>query len=321
MRIQTAILPILVLAWVPYVTASAGDVLPEFRACVLKCIHTTCVYGPELPLHLRAMFWDCSQNCDYNCQRSITADRIAVDKPVLQFHGKWPFKRVFGIQELASVLFSMANFVPHYLMFKKRHELPDDDTRANLFLKKYCVLVTIVGMNAWVWSSVFHCRDFKLTERLDYFSAGLTVMTGFYFAVVRVFRLDRMGYGKIRRVFTLLCVAALLAHISYLSFIHFSYSYNMLANVVIGILQNTIWIWFSITQYLKTKESYNLWPLWNVLLLSAGMSLELLDFPPLWDAVDAHSLWHAATVGPSVWWYCWMQLDLTVLARSKKARD
>ena len=32
------------------------------------------------------------------------------------------------------------------------------------------VAYSLVNINAWLWSSVFHCRDTRLTERLDYFS-------------------------------------------------------------------------------------------------------------------------------------------------------
>lgn len=42
--------------------------------------------------------------------------------------------------------------------------------------------------------------------------------------------------------------------------------------------------------------------------LIAAMSLELLDFPPVWG-LDAHALWHAATVGPTVAWYWFLGED------------
>lgn len=34
-----------------------------------------------------------------------------------QYYGKWPFTRVLGVQEIASVIFSIANFIPHYMYF------------------------------------------------------------------------------------------------------------------------------------------------------------------------------------------------------------
>ncbi|KAK7204091.1 Per1-like protein [Myxozyma melibiosi] len=294
--------------------ASVGDRLPEFRDCVSRCVASVCETSPQLPLYLTVFAWTCPQNCDYECQRTITAERIAANKEVVQFHGKWPFKRFLGIQEPASVIFSMLNFVPHYRTYKyftSPLSPPIDDVHAGFYMKKYYVLVTIVGMNAWVWSSVFHCRDFKLTERLDYFSAGITVMTGFYFAVVRVFRLDRPAKKPLRRLLTIACVLSVLSHISYLSFVRFSYTYNMAANVVVGLLQNALWIYFSIKTYFfsEKRETRALVPLFNVLLLSAAMSLELFDFSPFLDTIDAHSLWHAATVLPSFWYYDWMKAD------------
>ena len=43
-------------------------------------------------------------------------------------------------------------------------------------------------------------------------------------------------------------------------------------------------------------------------MLAAGM-LELLDFAPLWRAIDAHCLWHLATVPITLWWYDWLIED------------
>lgn len=43
---------------------------------------------------------------------------------VPQFHGKWPFIRMFGMQEPASVIFSLLNFYVHYKnLIKFRKEI------------------------------------------------------------------------------------------------------------------------------------------------------------------------------------------------------
>jgi post-GPI attachment to proteins factor 3 len=47
----------------------------------------------------------------------------------------------------------------------------------------YCVC----GVNAWLWSSIFHTRDTLLTERMDYFAATLLSFAGTYCAAMRVF--------------------------------------------------------------------------------------------------------------------------------------
>ncbi|KAK9458678.1 Per1-like protein [Lipomyces oligophaga] len=298
------------------VLGSAGDRLPEFRVCVEECKSMVCdsVDTPHLAWYLTALMWDCPQNCDYNCQRRITAERISKGEEVLQFHGKWPFKRLLGIQEPASVLFSILNFVPHFKSFQKfRKSFPADNARTDFFLKKYYIWMTVVGMNAWLWSSVFHTRDFVVTERLDYFSAGATIMTGFFVACIRIFRLDRQAKSPIRRALVALCLTAFSLHVAYLSLIRFSYTYNMAANVVIGLIQNGLWIFYSLTRYFgRPREQRNPWvlrPMLIVLTISTGMGFELFDFSPFVDTIDAHSLWHAATVIPTGWLYDWIYRD------------
>lgn len=81
------------------------------------------------------------------------------------------------------------------------------------------------------------------------------------------------------------------------------------ANVVVGILQNSFWTYFSIKQYSKKKSLWAAGPGLIVTWLVMAMSLELLDFPPVLSSVDAHSLWHAATILPAVWWYRYLLMD------------
>lgn len=53
------------------------------------------------PLYLRWKQWDCSSDCRYHCMLAREGEREKVgDKPV-KYHGKWPFRRVYGIQVVA----------------------------------------------------------------------------------------------------------------------------------------------------------------------------------------------------------------------------
>ena len=299
--------------------ASVGDRLSQFRECVERCItDTKC---PNLPMHLRLLWWDCSQECDYRCQKIITAARLQDGMSIVQFHGKWPFDRMYGIQEPASVLFSLLNFVPHlkglrYLLRHRNHG-------KNVQMRKFYIGFAVIGMNAWLWSSVFHTRDFLVTERLDYYSAGLTILYGLYTAAIRIFRLDMPEKTATRCVFTLLCVALYMCHVGYLQLIEFSYSYNMGISVVVGIIQNVLWIYYSIDSFIRLPEKYRtltswtLWPCYIVMSITAGMCFELFDFPPIAFIFDAHSLWHAATIAPTYFWYMWMKRDLDYLTSTK----
>lgn len=305
-------------------SGSAGDRLPEFQNCVSVCSEIECQGKQTLPLYLRLLQWDCQQDCDYKCQQHITAERVKNGQEIYQFHGKWPFVRVFGIQELGSVIFSMLNFLPHYQGFQYIKRSYHNDERIGIYLKEYYLAFSIVGMNAWIWSSIFHTRDFLITERLDYFSAILTILYGFFTANIRLFRLDRPEKRITRNVLMFICIVAYACHVGYLSFVNFSYSYNMLAGVVVGLVQNTLWIILSIKIYMSLPSTSNrLWalqPAIIVLAITLGMSFELLDFPPIRWLVDAHAFWHLATILPTYWWYQWMDKDLQYL-KSEKAKN
>lgn len=239
---------------------------------------------------------------------------------MLQYHGKWPFPRLGPIQEPAAVLFSLLNFVPNYYGYKliSQDRVFQNDAANQIYLKSYYKLFALAQMNAWIWSSVFHTRDFVLTERLDYFSAMLTILYGLFTVCTRLYRLDRPSMRAYRLALALLCAAFYLGHVGYLSLIRFSYSYNMAAGVVVGLIQNFMWIYYSLSLYKQNGQGWSLWPIYITLSITLGMSLELFDFPPVWGAFDAHSLWHAATVIPCFWWYAWMEKDMHYLKTSTR---
>ena len=222
--------------------------------------------------------------------------------PIVQYHGKWPFYRFMGIQEPFSVLFSLMNFVAHQDGLKKiRATIPNDYP-----LRKYYVTFGYFGMASWIFSMLFHTRDFNLTEKLDYFAAGASVLYGLYYTPIRIFRLDQTTSTTkqtVLRLWTVVCVLLYIGHVSYLTLWSWDYTYNMAANVVAGIISNVLWSWFSLKTYQKLKKPWTAWPGLIVAWIIMAMSLELLDFPPVAGMVDAHSLWHLGTVIPTVWWY------------------
>lgn len=257
-------------------------------------------------LHLRLLFWTCPSNCDYVCQHIITDRRVARDPPMLnpivQYHGKWPFFRFLGMQEPFSVLFSLFNFLAHRNgLAKIRDRIPPDYS-----LQIYYVAFSYVGMASWVFSMLFHMRDFDVTEKLDYFAAGASVLYGLYYTPIRIFRLDKVEPAvkpTLLRLWTVVCATLYMAHVSYLTFWRWDYTYNMAANVAAGVIQNMLWSGFSYKTYQELKKPWAAWPGMIVAWIIMAMSLELLDFAPLGGMVDAHSLWHLGTVIPTIWWY------------------
>ncbi|OBA20177.1 Per1-domain-containing protein [Metschnikowia bicuspidata var. bicuspidata NRRL YB-4993] len=368
---------LILLAISKLVISSPGDRLDEFEDCLFQCQQISCYHNPyhvmqeqyreplqkrnyefrryepswkfdtELPQHLRFLLWDCKSNCDYQCQRIITRERKDNGNEVYQFHGKWPFVRVYGIQEFFSALFSVANFVPHFIGFRKvsqlRQRMPKERAALNPVLRNV-QLLAFVTMCAWTCSTVFHIRDFLITERLDYYFAGLTVLTGLYAIGYRYLRLYLQSRQAYSWIWTALCMTAYVYHLRRLV-TDWLYTYNMRANIVVGVLQNVVWglTCFSLYSkfykqeisgeraidlthlnyiqrgriifgsfFAKSAKLYSLYPLLLCGIVILGMSLEIFDFAPiLGDLIDAHSLWHLVTVFPALLgWYDWMLWDI-----------
>ncbi|KAG6041868.1 hypothetical protein E4U41_001028 [Claviceps citrina] len=291
--------------------ASAGDRSPAFRNCLDICKSENCGPGKTptpIPLLRRLLLWNCASECDHTCQHIVTAQRLSAHQPIVQFHGKWPFRRLLGMQEPCSVLFSLGNLAAHLDgLGKIRRRIPPGYT-----LRPFYVLLARIGIASWVASAVFHTRDFRITEELDYFAAGANVLYGMYYAPVRVFRLDRPGCSRRRsvlRAWTALCLVLYAGHVAYLKGVRWDYTYNMAANVVAGVVQNLLWSWFSITSYRRSGSLWSIVPGVVVAWVMVAMSMELFDFPPWLGCIDAHSLWHLMTIGPTVLWYNFLVKD------------
>lgn len=333
MRFTAILLPVLVAVG----TASPGDNLFEFDDCRFACEYQKACPGSQItyidtstnefsefefdqcPLALSTfLFWDCISDCDYQCQQIITKERIKDKEEILQFHGKWPFLRLFGTQELFSTLFSMGNFIPHYYGFQKLRQKirkleSRGDTKRTKLLRNY-TYVSIAGMLAWSASTIFHMRDLLITEKLDYFFAGGTVLTGFHAIFSRMTRLDQ--YPKLAGPFSWSVVLIFALHLLRL-YVDWSYTYNMRFNVFFGLLQYLLLLLLAYQNYTSIKlqkhsgyagaydsRTSNFFNLCVVPVLLVGstalaMSLELFDFFLYHWQIDAHALWHMCTIWPS----------------------
>lgn len=301
------------LFFVAVTLGSSGDRQPAFKRCIQSCITQHCqpASPPLLPFHLRLLQWTCPTNCDYLCQRQLTQSAQQQSLPIHQYHGKWPFIRLWGIQEPASVLFSMLNGWMH---LKNWHKV----RRLNQPMRSWLSAFVVLGTWTWFCSAIFHIRDFPVTEKLDYFSAGLNVLYILFLAVIRMRRLETW---RQTRGLVMLCSIAYLMHVGYLSLIKFDYGYNMAANALAGLLSNVCWF---VVSYQSFRANESLWwkPLVLTLATDAAFSLEAFDFAPWWDTLDAHSLWHAATIPIVSEWYRYLIEDTqTQHHQSTKHKD
>lgn len=222
------------------------------------------------------------------------------------------------MQEPFSVLFSLLNFFAHWQGLSRVRETM---STWHTTLRAYYLAFGYCGLACWTFSSLFHARDFPLTEKLDYFGAGANVMYGLYLAIIRIFRLDKeepRTKPTLRRLWTAVCIFLYTLHVSYLSFWSWDYTYNMIANIVVGMTQNLLWVAFSIFRYRSTGKTWTLLPAICVVWIMLAMSLELLDFPPWHALIDAHSLWHLGTVVPTALWYMFLEKDIEDDVRGKR---
>lgn len=303
--------------------ASPGDNLDEFQHCLEACEYSVChtrstfyenkflslPFTDASPLLKYLFLWDCPSNCDYQCQQIITAIRVQRGEEVYQFHGKWPFKRLLATQELASTVFSMLNFIPHYLNFFKAWSFYQSSVGSKKILYWNVVIIAIVTMCAWTFSTIFHLRDTIVTERLDYFFAGATVLSGFHGLLIRVMRYDQ---DQTRRVWvTRLCALMYLYHFIRLNY-DWSYTYNMQANITVALAQYGLLLVLSYQHYKKAPQKRSLWikPLLLIASVVFGMSFEVFDFINLNWQIDAHAVWHATTVIPGFWLYEFLFEDI-----------
>ncbi|CCK69186.1 Per1p KNAG_0C00730 [Huiozyma naganishii CBS 8797] len=344
----------MLLAVSPTVRASPGDNLFEFEDCCDACVvQRRCDGGQlgedtpmvnaysaytfkELPaVYSRWLAWDCHADCDYQCQQIITGERAEQKLELYQFHGKWPFVRAFGMQEFFSTVFSVANFVPHYWGYKRiagKLARQGQTTPARTNALQNYLAVAVAGMCAWSASTVFHFRDLLVTEKLDYFFAGLTVLSAFHALFIRM--TGMYALPKLRTWFTRSVVAIFALHLLRL-YIDWSYTYNMRFNVFFGCLQYLLILQLSYQNYklLRSRRSGRghspqgalLWhlcvvPVLLVVSTSMAMSLELFDFFSYRFQIDAHALWHLATVVPSYYLYEFLLRDYDYIVEPKTQR-
>ncbi|XP_020290926.1 post-GPI attachment to proteins factor 3 [Pseudomyrmex gracilis] len=286
---------------------SIGDRSRIYNKCLALCRSSNCEnetnFKKQPPFSLILMNWSCKEDCSYMCMWKTVDSFVTDGLKVPQFHGKWPFIRLFGCQEPASVLFSLLNFYAHWKMFRE-FKNNVDSAWPMFHAWRY---FSFICLNGWFWSVVFHSRDRPFTEAMDYSCAFSMVLTLLYCMLLRIL------YRKIRTFVAITCgyVSILYMHLSHLWSGNINYGYNMAFNVAIGLTTFAItmlWWYFNRRKLLHARSI--VW--FNVLTVLVTL-LELADFPPIFWIFDAHSLWHASTVPLTVLLYRFMISDCQYL--------
>merc|ERR1712071_676356 len=101
-----------------------------------------------------------------------------------------------------------------------------------------------------------------------------------------------------------------------MAMVKFDYGYNMKVNVAVGGCNCIAWLlWFAVHR----KDGPHLkFGVLGVLLVVSSVSLELLDFPPIYWILDSHALWHVATVPLPLLWMRFALGDTLLLENQNK---
>uniref|UniRef100_A0AAR5PNF3 Post-GPI attachment to proteins factor 3 n=1 Tax=Dendroctonus ponderosae TaxID=77166 RepID=A0AAR5PNF3_DENPD len=315
---------LLLLPLVAECLGSSGDRNPYYRRCLAGCQASNCsqdggqfVTDYRQPGYLRLLRWGCADECEYQCMWSTVEKFQENQLNIPQFYGKWPFRRVLGIQEPASMLFSLLNLFMHLMLLHKFR----NEVRAGAPLRWLWLFYGAVCCNAWIWSAVFHSRDLPWTEWLDYVGAFSIILVNCYAMCVRVLpHVLGAVFPKRPQLVLLVSLGFLLfflKHAAYLSRGRFDYAYNIMLNINVGALTAIGWLVWSVKCHPKPPyvHSCQLYVIFSGLVLL----LELLDSPPWFFVVDYHALWHLATAPPLVYIYRFAMEDCRYL-RSMERR-
>ena len=296
---------ILIFVSINEINASIGNenhvFLDCLRICSKKKCHFTTKFEKNQPTYLKLFGWTCIDDCKYECMWPTVDYFIKVENYVPQFFGKWPFIRMFGIQEPLSTLASIGNLLAHAYMINKMRK---HSTKRTTPFKYIWYSFGLVSVNAWLWSTIFHAKETFFTEKMDYYCGFSLVMFQFYAFFIRLFKLKKNILIQLALyMITIYCAYFFYSHIYYLNFIKFDYGYNMKVNIAIGGLNSICWLAWSFYQYYFLNKKYVWRCAISIILVDVFMLLEVLDFAPIWWTIDAHALWHLCTICIPFYWY------------------
>ncbi|KAK5645161.1 hypothetical protein RI129_006461 [Pyrocoelia pectoralis] len=294
---------------------SLGDSSPFYQKCLERCDLLNCTEDglhftddKQQSIILQITQWSCIDECQYDCMWQTVFAFHKRKWNIPQFHGKWPFIRILGMQEPASAAFSLLNLYIHLKMIRKFRFQVHSDSPTYILWHIFC----LICVNAWFWSSVFHARDFPFTEFMDYSCAFSIVLMSCYCMCMRILR---NASQLLLLVMTVMFLAFYVNHVVYLSTGRFSYAYNMELNLTVGAL--TAFGWFAWCTWNRKRQPYTWKCAVFVTLGALSTLLELIDQPPLFFIYDFHSLWHLSSAPLTILFYSFIIDDCKYLRKQE----
>ena len=288
--------------------ASLGDLDYDFVECYSECLSFTCSYRWTSKFGSGFPYWNCSDDCSYDCMHRITDDRFKFGYGPLKYYGHWPFRRIMGLEEPASALFSILNGVPYFIDLV-RSFFSSSGERSTYFMSSWLLCYYPIAIFTWLASARFHCRKTELTSLVDYAFALLFLGYSLWLAVRRIWG-DKADRRKVSAVF--ITVLSMYIHrVVRMYNGQVSFDDHMRVSITVALLNVLTWLsWLIFSkEEIKGDGKYRYLCLICQLWFASAALLELFDFPALWGLFDAHSLWHAATIPLGFIWSRFWYVD------------
>lgn len=355
------------LAALPAAGGATGSSLPAAQQCSPLCKTGSVGSGGRStgsarqapPPVLRLWRWDCSADCSYLCMWQLEDSWRQAGTPPQKYYGKWPFARLAGMQEPASVIFSLLNLAAHaHCLVRYRRlcrTLPmQRDRRAQRGVAGQAASaagndVTCKGSAgkgggseagsepadgpgpypyAWLWQGymLLSINAWLWSAVFHGRDTPLTERFDYFSAALLIFFNLFLSVVRVCGLRAPAMLVALAVPLLLFLFAHFRYMLLVLFDYGYHV---KVCIVAGAAQSL-------LWLLWGlratprtpgrspllafILLVNACMTLEVLDFPPILSTLDAHALWHAGTVPLVYLFYSFIQADTATWPGAAKAK-
>jgi post-GPI attachment to proteins factor 3 len=200
--------------------------------------------------------------------------------------------QVGPVQEPASTVFSFLIFLVVVYM-ARGYRLSWRSGEAALISHLARASVVIWSLT-YVMSTLFHTHENVFTERMDYFMPVFAMMSMFVSAVVSVSPWVRHNAAVAVPAIVLPLAAFSLYFMYSMHFVKFDYGWQ---NKVVGLflaLQLLVWLPWCVAN--ARRHAYVKYFFVGHLCIALGAPFELVDFAPLWQIFDGHSLWHAVGI-------------------------
>ncbi|CAG2123147.1 unnamed protein product, partial [Medioppia subpectinata] len=153
-------------------------------------------FAVRQPAYMSWIGWNCHRECEHYCQWMTISHLVSSPETshhrLPQFYGKWTFFRFYGLEEPASVFFSLLNLLSNIYGWNEYRKSITTDPHFTIW-----TLQALLAINAWFWSTIFHIRQTLFTETFDYFCAYSVVIYSLFALTVRFFDYFNINANKI----------------------------------------------------------------------------------------------------------------------------